>query len=114
MKRTMSSVIMSAYVISQRSWFSCSSCSSCFLRRAATSRRLLGLERGPLLGVEERVQLLLDHAGVGAGLDRQHALEDELHLVDLDLADPGQLLAERQPEDVGREDAPERRHEGAG
>src|SRR3954454_9353350 len=82
MKSTISSVIMSAYVISQRSWLTCSSSSSCrFLRAAMGSRRLRLLERLAVLGGQVGQQLLLDDARVGAGLDRQDPLEQQLAVV---------------------------------
>src|SRR4051794_9291682 len=112
MKRTISSVIMSAYVISQRSWFSCSSCSSCFFRRAMSCRLV---ELGGVGGrAHEREELLLDDARVAAGLDREHAFEHELHVMGLHLGHALDLPGDRQPEDVGRHDAPEGRDEGAG
>src|SRR3712207_7828911 len=68
---TNSSVIMSKPDTSHRSWFSCSSCSSCFLPRRrpcpllTRSRRFLG-DRARR---HERGQLEPDGARAGAGLD---------------------------------------------
>src|SRR4051794_16846621 len=115
MKSTISRVIMSAYVISQRSWLTCSSSSSCrFLRADIASRGLRVLERLAVLRCEVREQLLLDDARVGAGLDGEDALEKQLAVVHLDVTDPLELVAHRQPEHVGRHDAPQRGDEGAG
>src|SRR4051812_47883953 len=100
--------------MSQRSWLTCSSGSSCrFLRAAMRSGRLGLLERLAILGRQVGEQLLLDDAGVGARLDREDALEQQLAVVDLDVADALELVAHRQPEDVGRHDAPEGRDERA-
>src|SRR3954454_2987551 len=109
MNSTISSVIMSAYVSSHRSWLTCSSCSSWRFFRAdmTASGRLRLVDGVALLGSQVGEQLLLDDPRVGAGLDGEDALDDQLAMVGLDLADPLELVAHGQPHDVGRHDTPE-------
>src|SRR4051812_39044792 len=118
----MSSVIMSAYDTSHRSWFSCSSSwAACFFLPcppalcpltavACWSRRASGGLFLRLRGAraEEAAQLLRDQARVRARLDVDDAGDDHLHLAALDLGDPLEPVADRQPHHVRAEDAPQR------
>src|SRR3954451_948548 len=100
--------------MSQRSWFSCSSWSSWRLRRADMSGGFLAGDRLAVLGGQIGQEALLDDARVGAGLDREDPLQQQLAVLDLHLADALQLVGDGQPDDVGRHDAPQGGHESAG
>src|SRR3954453_5683147 len=118
MNSAIRSVIMSAYVRSQRSSFSCPACprrrrrrlpaAAMALRRLGHSRRALrgaGLGCLAFVGRHEGQQLVGHHARVVARLDGEDALESEAAQLFLLVGEQLQLVRHREEDEVGARDA---------
>ena len=104
---------MSAYETSQRSWFSCSSSwTACFLRLRRRGAHAASFCADP--GGSRLSSRCWTTRGLVPDWIAEDALDDQLHLLALQLTDPLEPAGQRQPHDVGAHDAPQGRDERAG